>query len=110
MTAEAAKVNKFVMGTVTGLLADRFRPKEAVTQIENPLAVIEHFHVGIASYIAYKLTGSGFAHGLSTSLFILEAIEEEPFGIGKPPAALISNMYVSATLLAFLAILEAASR
>lgn len=108
---ENTRVGKFVVGNVTGLAADKILRdvKPTMTQ-SNPLSYVEHFHIGIGSYIAHKITGSSFAHGLATSLFILEAIEENPFGIGKDPVSATFNVYITTALLGILGIVEAAKK
>lgn len=100
-------VSRFVMGNVTGLTLNKLW--SALTDYEaqqDSSNFVESYHYGIAFFIWRALTGSSFAHGMSMSLFQIEAIKELPFGIGKPPAVMRANFLLTTALMGLYAIVE----
>lgn len=52
----------------------------------NPLAVFEHYHIGLISMITARYTTKyqPYLDGLGAGLIIAECVQSEPFGINKP--------------------------
>lgn len=68
----------------------------------NPLAVVEHYHIGLVSLIiAPHVKGAKpYLIGLGGGLIASEAINENPFAVGKPTfgASTALGMFLTAIL------------
>lgn len=97
---------QFGAGLVSGLLGDNLKARvfkaEAVTL--NELNFIEHYHIGLASYALYRIFGNHYWRGLSASMLVLEAQQEYPLGLGGDPKTFVKSFYLTAVLLAFMAV------
>lgn len=105
---EGARITRFVMGNVAGLSADKIWQyvKPLRTQ-QDGLVYVERYHWALACYTYHTVTGSPFAHGAAMSLFVLDAAEEYPFGIGDPDGNGLFNFMLGMALLGGWAVAEA---
>jgi len=67
----------------------------------SPLAFIEHYHFGLASIIAGRLSSkkySPYLYGFGAGMVGSELFQENPFGIGKSPEEMRGNVALAILL------------
>lgn len=83
----------FIIGIGSGFMANvvwNFIPQSNQYRLaqleENPLAIVKHYHWGLASLIIAQHTKGAkpYLVGLGAGLIAVEALHENPFAVGKP--------------------------
>lgn len=92
-----------LIGVLIGLSADtawnNWPRHEEFRLGDNPLAFLEHYHVGLAAILADKWIGlSGVGYGFGATLIALELGQNQPFGAGKPIEQVIPNLILGTLL------------
>jgi len=102
----------FVAGLGAGLVLDviwsrtpGMSEEETLNARWDRLHVLEHYHFGVLSMMAWLLTGWNWTLGLAAALFITEwtGDRSHPFGVGK--SHFVSSTAVGLALTAVLALL-----
>lgn len=102
-------VMQFILGSLSGIVTDKVISKPinygALEVVDTPY--IHNYQVAIASYALNRYFKSTFLDGLTTTLLIMEASNDSPFGIGDSPEVLKTSWPVTVGLLGFLGMMEA---
>lgn len=65
---------------------------------KSPLAFVEHYHFGLASLLLARQLGSAFLKGLGLYLIASEALQKQPFGVGKSDWEVGGNLLLTGLL------------
>jgi hypothetical protein len=95
-------IAKFAMGV--GLSASASYVWTLIPNSNNfaysPLAFIEHYHWGLASFVVGKNVKkySSYLNGFGMGMIVVEAASPQPFGVGKPPEQVIGGIALGGVL------------
>lgn len=93
------KVLQYTAGIVAGGVAcGVWKTVPAIQVLDNKIT--EHYHWGWASILlgASVPKIGNYAYGFGSALIIGEAVDEYPFGIGKPPEEVRGNLFATLIL------------
>lgn len=97
MTAANHIMIDWLTGAVAGILTDKILSKPETQQLL--FDYVEHYHIAMAAYGVSRITGSPRAHGMATTMLIIEGMKDDPFGRNQPAAVQRKNFTLATILL-----------